>query len=271
MFKKGRIAIIVEGQSRELKYLRSLQQYYFPTIEMDLLALPAEQNIYMLWKRLQKDEMETDLIEIVRESSKDSAQKLKGLRRNEFMEIYLLFDFDPHQNNLRLDEDVDFVSVLRNMIETFNNETEMGKLYVSYPMIESLRDITMWSCLPYHQCKISLTEVPKYKNLSGNQNPYADVRKYTIKTWEMLIAIFLTRCKCLFSQNICYDKILMWYKTEVSSITIFDEQQKIFCERCSVFILSALPELLLDYFGESYWGNLVSNLQKISNEGCIED
>lgn len=270
MSKKGRIAIIVEGKSREVKYLRSLQKYYFASIEMDVLALPAEQNIYMLWKRLKEDEMETDLIEIVRESSKDSAEKLEGLRRDEFMEVYLLFDFDPHQNNLKIEEGRDFVSVLRSMVDTFNNETETGKLCLSYPMVESLRDITMWSCLPYYQCKISLTEVPQYKNLSGDRNPYADVRKYTLEIWEILVAIFLTRCKCLFDQTISYDKILAWYKKEVSPLTVLDQQLKIFCESSSVFILNALPELLLDYFGEDYWVNLVNSLRKISNKGCME-
>lgn len=268
MYRKGRIAVIVEGKSRELKYMRSLQQCYFSAIEIDVLELPAEQNIYMLWKKLKDDEMETDLIEIIRESSEISAQRLKGLKRDNFMEIYLLFDFDPHQNNLGLGEGTDLDTVLRDMIETFDNETEAGKLYISYPMIEALRDMTNWSCLPYYQCEVSLTDIPNYKKLSGNQNQYADVRKYTSETWEMVTAIFLARCECLFGQNYSDGEILSWYKKKITPAVIYEQELKIFYGRQSVFILSALPEFLLDYFSESYWKNIVNSLQKISIEGC---
>lgn len=33
------------------------------------------------------------------------------------------------------------IDILCEMLETFNNETELGKLYVSYPMIESIKEI----------------------------------------------------------------------------------------------------------------------------------
>lgn len=142
---------------------------------------------------------------IVRESSQDSARKLENLKRDDFSEVYLLFDFDPHQDNLGFSDGTDFGLVLRNMLETFDNETDTGKLYISYPMIEALRDFTPWSCLPYCECEVSSKVIPNYKNLSGYKNPYADVRKYTSETWEMLVAIFLTRCQCLFGQSLSCD------------------------------------------------------------------
>lgn len=159
MSKKGRIAVIVEGVSREPKYLHALQKCCLSFIDMEILCLPAEQNIYMLWKQMQDDDLETDLIEIVRESSTESAKQLDRLKRDDFMEIYLLFDFDPHQDNLRIDAGVDPADVLRKMVETFDNETEAGKLYISYPMIEALRDFTEWSCWPCYQCEIPALEL----------------------------------------------------------------------------------------------------------------
>lgn len=46
MSRKGRIAIIVEGKSREIKYFHSLRQCNLSSTEIDILDLPAEQNIY---------------------------------------------------------------------------------------------------------------------------------------------------------------------------------------------------------------------------------
>lgn len=268
MSRKERIAIVVEGKSREINYFRSLKQYHFSSIEIDILDLPAEQNIYMLWKQLKADDMETDLIEIIRESSQVSAEKLKNLKRDDFSEIYLLFDFDPHQDNLGADDKTDFVSVLKNMTETFDNETEAGKLYISYPMIEALRDFTEWSCLPHYRCEVPLADIPHYKNLSGDKNRYTDIRKYDLEMWEMLVAIFLMRCKCLFGQSLSCDTILTWYKKKISPGTILKQQLEIFHNKRLVFVLSALPELLLDYFGEKHWEKLADNLRNISSEGC---
>lgn len=93
----------------------------------------------MLWKQIQKDEYETDLIELIREYNKDAAEKLKGYSRDDFSEIYLFFDYDGHNCNLSA-TDPDGTAVLGEMLETFDNETELGKLYINYPMVEAIRD-----------------------------------------------------------------------------------------------------------------------------------
>lgn len=36
--------------------------------------------------------------------------------------------------------------ILALMLETFNNETENGLLYISYPMVEAIRDIIIGEC-----------------------------------------------------------------------------------------------------------------------------
>lgn len=51
-------------------------------------------------------------------------------------EIYLFFDYDFHNRNLSLEE---INRQVREMLETFNNETEFGRLYIDYPMVESIR------------------------------------------------------------------------------------------------------------------------------------
>ena len=126
--KDNRIAVIVEGESYEGKVINSVRKTFF--LEHDwkasytVIALPAAQNIYMLWNRVKDDEF-VDLIEIVRDSSEDAKNKLKGLSREDFSELYLFFDYDSQQTNLP--KDVIPEEVLEKMLETFNNETELGK------------------------------------------------------------------------------------------------------------------------------------------------
>lgn len=54
------------------------------------------------------------------------------ISRDEISEIYLFFDHDGHSHLANREK-------LENMLQYFNNETENGKLYVSYPMVESLK------------------------------------------------------------------------------------------------------------------------------------
>ena len=65
------------------------------------------------------------------------------MTRDDFSEVYLLFDYDTHQTNLGRKDDVDAVA---QMLESFDNETENGKLYISYPMVEALRDYKPGIC-----------------------------------------------------------------------------------------------------------------------------
>ena len=98
----------------------------------------ARENIYMLWKKLKADDFDTDIIEVLRESNKKIREQLEGLSRDDFSEVFLFFDYDAHQTNLGKSDDGD---VINHMLESFDNETENGKLYISYPMVEALREI----------------------------------------------------------------------------------------------------------------------------------
>lgn len=93
---KATIAFIVEGEAREPVIIRNMQSFFFKKNQIKIITLPVGQNIYMLWKILKEDDFETDIIEVLRESSPESEQILRGLSRESFSEIYLFFDYDGH-------------------------------------------------------------------------------------------------------------------------------------------------------------------------------
>ena len=71
-------------------------------------------------------------IEVLEENN---AQLPAGIKSSDFSEIYLFFDYDFQNTNLTLDQ---MNERLQEMLEMFDDETDNGKLYVSYPMVESL-------------------------------------------------------------------------------------------------------------------------------------
>lgn len=73
---------------------------------------------------------------MLREENVELKEQLAGLQRDDFSEIYLFFDYDGHQKNLG---EFDSKDAIEQMLISFDNETENGKLYISYPMVEALR------------------------------------------------------------------------------------------------------------------------------------
>lgn len=154
-------AFIVEGEFREPQVIDNISKRFFNHGNCKLISLPAGENIYMLWKKLEADDFETDIIEVLRESSKELQKLLEGLSREDFSEVFLFFDYDAHQTNLG---NADGQDALKQMLESFDNETENGKLYVSYTMVEALRDYEPNVCGNKESCFVyipSLTVVER--------------------------------------------------------------------------------------------------------------
>ena len=67
-------------------------------------------------------------------SSYDPDNAIFGYKSSDFESIYLFFDYDFYKGDLDKKND----EVLE-LLEYFNEETENGKLFISYPMIESIQ------------------------------------------------------------------------------------------------------------------------------------
>ena len=266
--QKSQIALIVEGEKREVKYFENLKKNFFPSKNIKLLTLSAGENIYMLWKQMSKDDFETDIIEVLREYSPSASRVLKGFKRTDFQEVYLFFDYEAQQNNLGKN-DKPAGEIILDMLKQFDNETENGKLYISYPMCEALRDIQKESCRAFTDCFVKLDKLSSYKKDAAEGNIYVDVGTYNINDWQMIIHIFVARLKCIFGVEGECTELLNWYKKVISTEDIFCVERAEVSERSRVFVLSAFPEFLLDYFAQGYLLSIVSIQNEISSSECI--
>lgn len=187
---------------------------------------------------------------------------MNGLSRDDFSEVYLFFDYDGHQNNLG-SEDADN-DILEEMLQNFDNETENGKLYVSYPMVESLRDFIPEQCATFTDCFWKISEFCKYKNISGIYSQYVQMNKYNFEIWTMILNVFAMRISCMMEENtvISHDE----YEEKISPYVIYKMQKK-YIDQDKIFILSAFPEFLLDYFRVGFWKSNIK-YKRLRNEGC---
>lgn len=89
---RKRIALIYEGVKAEEELLNNMKQTFLSEFsEVDTFHLPADGNIYMLWKRMVDDEFNTDTIELLREMSTEAKDRLEreNLVASDFSEVYM--------------------------------------------------------------------------------------------------------------------------------------------------------------------------------------
>jgi hypothetical protein len=256
MADKDYKAFIVEGEAREPQVIDNISKVFFKQGNFKIITLPAGENIYMLWKKLKADDFDTDIIEVLRESNKKIREQLEGLSRDDFSEVFLFFDYDAHQTNLGESDGDD---VINQMLESFDNETENGKLYISYPMVEALRDFKAGNCGNGDSCFIEISDLSEYKSISSKNSLNPHFRDYDIDVWKEIIDVFSMRVSCLLGnvEVISYEQ----YIDTARPYDIF------MCEKAlvgdnKVFIISAFPEFLVDYFGMRLWRTCVKHTKK---------
>lgn len=246
-------AFIVEGAIREKEIIENIIRVHFKNTEnYKIITLPAEQNIYMLWKMMKENDFETDIIEEVREYSSMAQQSLTGLTRNDFAEVFLFFDYDGHQRNLSEGEDGE--AVLQQMLESFDNETENGKLYINYPMVEAVRDFVQGQCEAYTSCRWVISNLTEYKEKTGTNSKNTGIMNYDFPKWREVVNVFAMRVSCLFGQNMVIS--FAEYRKKVTPLDIYERQKK-YIEQEEIFVLDAFSEFLLDYFPEKFWKSCV--------------
>ena len=233
--------------TRSLSNLPSISKIFFSHGNYTVITLPAGENIYMLWKQLKADDFDTDVIEVLKESNDEIRKQLTGLSRDDFSEVYLFFDYDAHQTNLgkAVNEDV-----ICQMLESFDNETENGKLYISYPMVEALRDYEPGKCGNGADCFVEIEDLGNYKNVSAARAYNPHFKEYDIAAWKDIIDVFAMRISCLY-KNVDMIEYAQYFG-EVTPSAIYAMEAKE-AEKQRTFILSAFPEFLLDYFGVKLW------------------
>lgn len=251
---KEKIAFVLEGESREVQIANNIEKIFFGSKNnnIEVINLSAGMNIYMLWEIMQADDFDTDIIEVIREKDEAARKRLDGIDREQFSEVYLFFDYDGHQNNIKSDNNTD---VVMEMLSDFDNETDQGKLYISYPMIEALRDRVGDDCDINPDCIISFDAGTQYKNSSSGNKKESEFTRYDISEWRNAITSFALRLGCLLDQD--KSPYFKDYQ-KINPMDIYNKQLKKYICDGKIFILSAIPEFLLDYNREPFYYSMIT-------------
>ena len=244
---------IFEGKRSEPNYFEKLQRHFLSERFAVQTVYGAE--IYQLYEQLKSDEFALDIVNLMKERSKENADLLSGYTLDSFSYIYLFFDYDAH-STLADDEK------LSELLAFFSNETENGMLYINYPMVEAVRhyiDMESFKKLsvkckrancPYMDCcddVKSCMKEPHYKKISATdcRKHLTNINSYNYDVWQELITAHLYKMNYLVNDSYKFPCQI------VSQETIFKKQlEKHIQHKCPmVAVLSAFPIFVLDYYG----------------------
>ena len=252
--KRKKIIFIYEGLKAEENLLQNLVKVFFSSkADISILNCPADGNIYMLWTRLKKDDFETNVVDVLKEMSTIAKERLKDFKASDFSEIYLFFDYDGHNDNIT--KEYLRKDILEEMLKTFNNETELGKLYVSYPMIESMRDIDA-KTKDYKTLYLSLDEIVQYKQIVSSQSEYNNFSRIDEKHWLIACKASYKRASLLakYSSDCTYDYFIHNLNQEE---LYFYQKRNYICNGQLLCVLNSVPLFLVEYYGEEFWQKVI--------------
>lgn len=236
-----KILFIFEGEKTENQITKNLTEFFLN--ENTIIECAYCSTIYQIYKEISNDE-DLDTFTLLK-SRNYNTEILKNYHRDDFAEIYMFFDYDGH--DIIADD-----AKLKDLLEFFNEETEKGKLYISYPMVESLKHISDYNT--FKELRVKCKEKINYKKLVSENcmNQLQDFTKYKHEIWKELIEAHLNKMN-----YISYDKY-SFPENLIPQLEIFSNQlTKYITIDSTVSVLSCFPIFLHDYYGNSKMKDLI--------------
>lgn len=255
------ILLITEGEKLDVRLLNQVRKLFLP--KQNIKIFPVCLNIYNLYKKMLKyDDFGTEFIdiflvikEIIQEQDSSNNLEFLKLERNQISEIYLFFDYDGHDTLVEK-----YPECIDKMFELFDNETENGKLYINYPMVESYKH-------PISN-EVQVLDIKSKTHYKTNVAKICDkklenINKLEKNEWLKLFLPHLKSTNHLFNQEFLLPKDYHITK-KISQHAIYNKQKEHYIDpHKKIMVLSSFSWFLLEYLGEK----LFSEWQTIDNQG----
>ncbi|MCL2499205.1 MAG: hypothetical protein FWE90_02595 [Defluviitaleaceae bacterium] len=183
---KAKMLILVEGSRIDIPLMEHLFRLY--RIDADYEIVSYDTNIYTLYNQMFKDGTPEymDILQALKEREPDRVKK--SIFEQSYTDILLIFDLDPQDPQFTYKK-------ISEMMDYFVESTDMGKLYINYPMVESFYHMQAIPDTGYNNRTVTLTELRNrtYKQRVHNENRNKDYLKF---------ARTLEECTTVINQNI---------------------------------------------------------------------
>lgn len=273
------ILFIVEGAKLEPEIVGRMISVYKVNCEITSVCT----NIHALYRILKKDDGFSDIISVLKElyieqiKNMESDVLKKGQRKQldrvkkdlkklngKFASIYLVFDSEIQHGEFgsSISRDTRIkknCNELKDMLVFFNNETDQGKLYVNYPMMESYRDCDAFFDEGYKNRMVTLDILfaGKYKNQVGKRKlSNIQANKICKKDFDQLIRMNVFKLNSILTEKwlqMGYDDFLVHSNQQ----SILSAEQNFMAKKNAIAVLNTLLFFTLDYYGRDFYNTMM--------------
>lgn len=245
------ILFIFEGASYEPPLYEGIKSLFFPRSN-DQVICSFCSSIYTFYKRL-KDEFDgfADVVDVLKTEllKTDPKNELLRYKSSDFESIYLFFDYDFYRGDLSVKN-----AQIKELLEYFNEETENGRLFISYPMIESIQYTKELPDPDFHKYTVKREdsigekfkkEARKFCHYKG----YAYLKDEG--NWKKLVFQHVLKANEIINDSLSWPLT----KDDVEQNVLFGAQlEKYVITQDKVAILNAFPMFLYYYFPTEKFG-----------------
>lgn len=237
---KSKILVLVEGAKTDVRLMEHLLNIYCIGENHTIVAYYT--NIYALYNEMFRDNNpdDIDLRQLLKEREQDPEKKL--IFNENYSDMLLIFDLDPHDPAFSADK-------IREMSEYFVESSDMGKLYINYPMVEAFYHMKEIPDPAYNSRYATMEELKagKYKERVNRENRDRSYSKFAVNKDE---------CNIVIAQNIDKGFLLCGVDTPQVSLpnsadilnvqldTIKKEQRMAVLCTCAFYIVDYNPALI---------------------------
>jgi hypothetical protein len=184
--EKTKILVLVEGEKTDYRLMNRLLQIYDISDSHEIVSYNT--NIYTLYNEMFRDGDPTsiDILQNLKEHERDPEKK--KLFDERYSDILLIFDLDPQAPEFSAEK-------ILEMSAFFVESSDMGKLYLNYPMVEAFYHMKDIPDMDYNSYTASLDELRQhmYKQRVNRENRNHDYTKFAVTRAE---------CNAVIKQNI---------------------------------------------------------------------
>lgn len=234
---KTKVLVLVEGEKTDVNLMSHLFNVYGISSKHQIVSYNT--NIYVLYNQMFRNTSpeDVDLLQVLKEQEKDIEKK--KIFDERYSDILLVFDLDPQDPLFSSDK-------IKSMVEYFVESSDMGKLYLNYPMVEAFYHMKEIPDSSYNDYRVTMDELyhKRYKTLVKEESRNgADFASFAVNKEE---------CNSVILQNI--EK--SWKIVEInrsrkdlmpSAIDILSAQLKSISERKDLAVLCTCAFYIPDY------------------------
>ena len=230
---KSKILVIVEGAKTDVNLMKRLLNIYGISETHKIISYNT--NIYTLYNQLPNDYDEYedfDLLQLLKEREID--QSKLDLLNERYSDILLIFDLAPQDPQFKPEKII-------KMAYYFTESTNMGKLYLNYPMVEAFYHMESIPDDKYNDYTVTLEVLKKkkYKQMIHDICRDGDYAKFASDKEE---------CGIVINQNLAKAKFLTNTKDAIpDSVEILNKQLDLLTNKKIVSVLCTCVFYIAEY------------------------